>query len=446
MRGVLILISCAAFGCALAAVPSPPSDDYQTLLGLTPPRLNWHDAFLGAASAMIVVSLIQEAIIIKRYMHAALPGSKAMHCGARWGIISRAFLAALLAACLLLQLLVTRDYLRLPEDPDLYLYQDLLPLYLWWLCVILALSLAISEASPSTATRRGNWPLELIAWIGGAVLAAFVLLNHTVVHMLVHLACAGVDAALKNAPKRYGLVSATEQWRFALLGMFAAGAVVLAAAAIRITFRWRHTRRGLSLSAAVTAAVLLLGATAYCWWFYTTGFPQASPDMAEVGIKRAAHTWVGGLLLGAAAIAVGAQALARGDNAKRPDGQVISTFRPLIFSTSLVGLLAAAELIYLEQQIRSFLQMGFGISPLEGLAEMLAEPSFYSHLAILVLTVQLAWRLFKGGANAPAIKVWPLSLQTFAEASLALATLSAVGLPTLAAASFSFWLGTWYRW
>jgi hypothetical protein len=168
--------------------------------------------------------------------------------------------------------------------------------------------------------------------------------------------------------------------------------------------------------------------------------------MAEVGIRRAAHTWIGGLLLTATTIVVGAQALARADNAKHSDGLVISTFRPLIFSKSLVGLLFVAEVIYFEEQIRAYLQMGFGIGPFEGLASMLAEPNTYMHLAIVVLAVQLAWRLWKGGANAPGIKIWPLRFQTFAEASLALATLAAVGIPTLAAASFSFWLGTWYRW
>jgi hypothetical protein len=441
LRRAFVLFSCAAFGCAIAVAPASEQNPWGVF---TTPQLDWHFAFLGAASAMIVIGFIQEAFIIRRL--AREQSSCGRTCGgAVWSVTWRMAVALLLAACLCLQLLATRRFLTLPEEPDVF-WHDLIPSYVLWFCIVIALTHAIGEVSPSRAKFRRRWPLEPFVWIGGAALAIAALFSHSIIHMLVHVACEEVDAALKNAPKRYGLVSQTAQSRFAMLGMLGALAVGLAAPALTVAIRWRMTRPWVSRAAGGAAVILLLAAAWYCFWFYTTGFPQASPDMAVAGIPRALHTWVGGLLLALTAITVGACMLARGKDGEQMNCTFNAYSSSAMTSMWLVAWLTVAEGIYLEEQIRANWQMGaLYATPLKVVASMLGEPDIYMNLAIMALSFQLAWRLHKCGGDAK-VRVSSIDFGAFARAWASLAALVAVGIPTLAAASFSFWLGTWYRW
>src|SRR5687767_5429397 len=121
LRTLFLIFFCAAIGLTCGMAPTAADIDSIN------PELNWHHALLAAASVAIVIGLLQQANRLRR-RHTIVPAtSSEFHFARLFGIAWRIVIAVSISACLVLQLLVSRKIISLPDN-DEFLYLDSEPI------------------------------------------------------------------------------------------------------------------------------------------------------------------------------------------------------------------------------------------------------------------------------------------------------------------------------
>jgi hypothetical protein len=346
------------------------------------------------------------------------------------------------------QLLVSRQVIQLPEPED-FLWHQIVPHPLWLLCIVIVLSNSLFRRQPTLdgGKKKPRWRLAT-AWLMGAFFALIILPDIGLIHFLVHIATHGIDAAL---PLQHRNASAfpdhqSENFRLFWLSVSSVAALVCSAAGFVAINRF-ESRRGIMLAIGVYILCLLF-ATIFCTWYYAFEFFRVSPYLASAGSPATWLDWLGAFVLAVFVVSVGACRLAESPQSivvaelnSRERGNVIihETFASQL-------LLVAAAIVYIEEMLRPSLGFAaFGTSPFwELFRYVFQDPIILLNVAICALSVKLAWSSWRLRDQSLAWKLASLDARKFFWNWLGLALLVFVGVPTISAYCFSFWLGPWY--
>jgi hypothetical protein len=427
---------CFAVGLSIGITPNGKQGPATFMQVLS--QSDWYVALLASAAAAIVVGLGQEVVAL-----ATQPTTGAdaltLQPTVIVEIIWRVLLIALLAVCLGVQLAVQRGLLELPQNGLPLVGRDVLTMFAFPLGIMIAMSTAF--ASARAAQRSGRRWIGALAIAGGAVIVLYVTVNQqTLIVYLVHIACAGVDMANKDAISRYQVDTIAKQTMFANLAKAAMVAYGMAALLLADALRRRGRSRVRRLEAGC-GAIFLAAAAVYCVWYYTRGLPMASPDLAEAHYNSYLR-W-GGLVLGVMAVSVGAYRNARSEDARAS----VSRPLPLHETPFCLAFLLGATVMLVVDAVRSYseYQSTFGgVSNLEFAGDLAGNPETQMRVALALATLAACWRAWKLRGLPNPMEISRLDLGRLAATWITLAALLAVGVHTLAAFGFAIWMGPWY--
>jgi hypothetical protein len=443
LRSLFAWTFCVAVGAAIGADRTGGASDDFSAFRVDVSHLNWHYALLASASTGIAMGLFHQAWTIRQESRKLQSSEQVLRFDLWFACAWRLAAAALLTIGLAWQMLNARGFMTLPES-SLYFYSDLLTVHGWWLLLIILLIEATGRAKSPMSAGPPRRVLNALAWIGMSLFGAYVIINTALITYLVHVACRGVDATNQYTGNRYPIWFVSQESTFAGLGLTAVVAVILAAFLLCSGIRSQANRGWQRYMRILPGLMLLAAAGAYCSWYYRVALPTVSPDL---GATEFGSTWfeqIGGVALGLMLITAGATRTARtaARGSQSPSRQIhlpaaAESLAVLVFLASATGLIVV-------QSIRGCFDSAYGTAS-EMLPYLLVYPDTTLTAAILILALHQMWLRRKGGSPAP-LHLVPLEGKRLASAWLALAAILSIGIPTLAAFSFSFWLGPWYRW
>lgn len=413
-------------------------------LAIGAPHGHWQTALLAIVSAAMTWGLIEEIAILSRLARSSgiprdrrdeLVPSIAWRCGA----------AVLLTLALVTLLLVHGEVIKLPERHDLLIiFENPFPDYVWQMYIIVVLFSTKSRWSPKQLAATGNrWSLTVAAWIVGAALAMIVLPQLALIHFLVHVATAGIHNAMPFQWQRPGVYPDHELEGFRLFWItVAVVASTIASCALLAWILGRRLKRAtVAVLAGVIAGLLLSVAVAFDIWYYGWEFHRISPDLAGAVLVATWLDWLGAGILILLLVTAGAyRASLRAEiTLEVPQAELQRWLRPRIHETPIcLGFLLAWILWF-------GVDMGLTFcSSLRSLGFALSSVCLYMYFAICILGVQLCWARWHNRNKGPGIGLYVIEPARFLVAFLALLGLAAVGIPTMAAYCFNFWLGPWY--
>ncbi len=452
LRTIFLVFVCAAVGLAIGFEPPAKTGGFS--VGNLLHFVHWVRAILAAASIVVIIGLLQQIRQFRRWARSSERSSRADTFGLQLAIVWRRVLALTLACCIVAAYLAPRRLLPLSTTPSLML--DLFPDVLWFACMVAVLFESLSRwraRKPRPAALRDH---SALWWVTGVVFALLVLPQVAGIHFLAHLATSGIEANIPLRFQRAGAfpIQATEGFRLTWLSL---GAV--AAVGIAILLWWYASRtpcatRTKRLLAGAGYVLSLAVAAAFCIWFYRTEFYRVSPDLA--GSKWTVSDlvwpeWLAPTTLVAALVSVGAFQLARRDECWEPlsDKTRADDYDPLHDSVPCLLLLTIAALLYELDLLHCFVDsmtwFGGSFRWSELFYDLLAFPDNYLALAVLVLSLQLLWYRWRRRGEQPDWQLAVVDGRRFVLNWVALAVLVVVGIPTVAAYAFAFWLGPWYR-
>lgn len=446
LRSLLLWTVYAAIGLAMGSAPIPDPDPALAWLQTYSQFVHWVYAMLGAASAAIAVGLVQQARAIHRQAADWSAELAPLRGAARWEAALRGALAVVILFCMTTQFLSMRHFFKLPEG-DLFFYGDIVTQYLWWLAIVAVLGDATIRVATKVARHRW-WIADAIVWIGALFLATYIVIELSTINYLVHVACNGVDGVFRPEYRRYPIMTLSDERLLFGTAAAAVAAVVVAA----VLFVRALANRGLCGPAQpatlVPLALLLAVSGGYALWFYEVARNHYSPDLENIGFGASRWHQAGGAALATLAVTY---VVYRGWHAAAARSRTLeSTAASMelpLAGENLIALfvLLAASVVHMVQITCSAVDGPFSTSVLDDLAYLSVYPSTYFGVAILLMSLRLIRFRWKGRAPAPLVVV-PVKSRDFVASWLILAAIVGVAVPTLAAFSFSFWLGPWYRW
>lgn len=309
LRTIFATFVCIAVALTVGTSAQPVTDAF----GFYTPQLNWHFALLSAASTAMIFGLMEQSSQLVRGKPGTAPVGNGYKFARKFAVVWRLIIAVILAICMMATVLTSRGVVTLPEQVDVFLFDEIFPGLIWTLCVVIVLSASVARwkhgdnriASLAWRTRA--------AWILGVALAVLVLPGITEIVFLVHIATSGIELAI---PKRFGRSGVfpdhkAEGFRTFWISIAAVASIAVAAATlVLINQRSRDGRARRILLGAIFAATLV-AAAGFCVWYYGIEFHRISPDLASVGPAANWLAWLSGGMLAAMMITVGARRLAR---------------------------------------------------------------------------------------------------------------------------------------
>ena len=119
-------------------------------------------------------------------------------------------------------------------------------------------------------------------------------------------------------------------------------------------------------------------------------------------------------------------------------------FHESVAGLFLLGIAAIMEAINWAKAIVSFTSTPGPATIWECIAALLKYPYFYLSFAVLMLSIQLCWRRWRRRNDLVTWELMAIDRTRFIWNWVRLAMLAIVGLPTLSAYCFIYWLGPWY--
>jgi hypothetical protein len=451
LRTVFLLFVCAAVGLSIGTSPQSNDDPFFSMLGWHEAKLNWHYALLSAGSVMIVVMLLNQLAQLRMWKPPKDIENETAAFSRSFSIGWRVAVLCLLTTCLIAAVLVARQVVKLPESETFFSY-ELFPYAVWIACLIVVLSANLARWRSVIPLRPEPWWRTPALWVAGVAMAALLLPDSGFILYLVHIATEGIEHA---QPPRFQTIGAfpdqrAEGFRLFWISAAVATIVFLAAASLVFLNACRFERRVWFASGIAAFAIGLTIATGYCVWYYGYEFQRVSPYLAAVEIGSSKLEWFAGMVLAAIGIVAGAHRLSASnqlrytvqDARKKADG--LSVYEPIVCLLLFVG----ATVLYLEEVIRISLMMPSLFTSPYGLAEtivgLLQDPGAILMIAILVLSLQLCRARWRHRSEPIAWTISAVNRRDFLWSCVALTLLTVVGIPTISAFVFTFWLGPWY--
>jgi len=451
LRTLFLIFICAAVGMTIGASPGPIPPDHNPFGIAAPPRTNWSDALLAAASTAMLIGLAHQAQLICRSRAVADSVDQPFTFAIWFAVVWRVLLAALLIVCLLAEMLIARQLVNLPPSNAHAVYK-VFPQIVWLCCVLVVLSAAVMRWKAMPEVQRVG-PLRFFAiWSVGFGLAAIIYTDLTLITFLVHTATAGINAHIPVHINRQGVFPNHRQEGFQTFWIaFAAvvGALVASASLVSLNAAPQTARRKQWARLAMFATGVAASGT-YAIWYYGWEFHRISPDIASV---EPASNWVefmGGALILLILITAGACRLTQ------MRGKLTGSVNPLP---------APTEIFFHESAIAIAVLFGFvGLHVVRVIQNSLEAPAFpffagsfgqtllyvfrdvlnLIMLGVGILSAQLGWLRWRRRGELTDIRIASMNGKTFCLNWVALALLLGVGIPTAAAFAFVMWLGPWW--
>lgn len=342
---------------------------------------------------------------------------------------------------------MSRRLLELPEPIDV-VAPEIFPDRLAIVCVILVLTNALRGDGVFEAKKASAQFTTFAVAILGVVIGLIVLPDTTLITFLVHLATQGIEFAQPSRFQRLGNYPnhAAEGFRLFWLSVAAVAAVALAAALLVVANCKSLTRK--QTAALITVqSVCLVAATAFCTWYFAVEFQRVSPDLASVGRGTNLFELLLGAILAVIVITAGAHQLSISTASTLTTFPATMQCRPFYQSIFWILMLVASIVTSMYENIRGSYAITQGLffrDIIEWIGSMLVYSSNYLDLAVVALSLQLCWSIWKHGTKRPPIALYPVQYGRFIVNWLALALIVVVGVPTMSIYCFAFWLGPFY--
>jgi hypothetical protein len=447
LHTLFLLFFCAAIGLTCATAPSDPADFVHTLFSMHVRQLNVHYALLCAAAAAMVIGLSQQV----RFLACSgpcEPNDGPIAFAKSLAIAWRVLIAIGITTCLGMRILIARRLLKLPEGQNTWDF-NVVPDAVLYVFTIVVLSDSIQRWKPKrieTRLEREN----ALAWIAVVILTLIVLPHSGFIVYLVNIATQGIEQSARLVFQRANVFPNQQLDHYRIFWRSLAAVVAVASATLLLASTLnRKLARGRLIALFSTCVVLLSASAAYVAWFYMEAYPRLAPDFTSVGFGSDWLDWVGGVILAALGITVGAY---RSATNKELEAVAIPTqgkANEAAFHESPLCLLFlfGAAIAYFVETIHSMLDApNYGANPgiLLILGELLLWPSSCLLLALTLLSIQLCWLRWKRRRETVVWKLKPILPGKFAWTWLAFALLVTVAIPTLTIYACTFWLGPWY--
>jgi hypothetical protein len=447
LRTIFVLFFCAAFGLAIGTSPKVDHDPLFTILGWEYAELNWHYALLAAGSMLVVIGLLHEAAVLRKFKAAATSHNEAAFA-VTFALAWRIAVCCTLGLCLVTAMLISRRLLRLPESEAAFGYMPF-PYAIWVLCLIVVLTAQIQRWRRRGARR--SRPLEyFIVCLAGLIIAALLLPDAGLIHFLVHVATSGIEAAQPPSHHWPGGFPdhRAEGFRTFWISVAAAGVVDLAIMNFALLANFGLNRRLRLLVGICGVALPLLAGAGFCVWYYGFELHRVSPYLAAAGTAGDILEWCAGILIIVILISAAAHRATVSEHkrfavtstiAKRPNAVLLHE------SFLCLSLLMGAVVVYLVEVVRTLLSMPTSvIASAEVVLAMLRDPGAILMVAILLLSLQLGWLRWRRRAEHVDWEIAAIEPRRFLWNWIAISIISCVAIPTISAFVFAFWLGPWY--
>ena len=254
------------------------------------PLFNWHFALLSAASIAIAFGLFQQMGVIRAWRQTTTLPIHEFKFAVILAVSWRLIVGLLICLCLIVKLLIARGAFDLPEDHGFVTF-DAFPSSLWLFCMVVALAEATQRRTEPPNGRSTARLVEVGSWIAGTIFALIVLPQNAIIHHLVHLATAGIEAYIPHSYQRLGTFPDHQKEGFRLFWL-SVSAVVLVVIAAWSWFRfggWRGHSRRMQCVRVATFVLPLVYCLVFSVWYSCHEFHRVSPDMAQAGV---AGNWV----------------------------------------------------------------------------------------------------------------------------------------------------------
>jgi hypothetical protein len=456
LRTFFLVFFCAALGLTIGTRPETEENKRAASLGMRQLQLDWHYACLAAASVAIVVGLLQQAAGLSESDLGDVRECQSIRLSIFFSIGWRLLCAGLLIVCLLTTVLISAQFVDLPESEAMLTY-ELFPYIVWVGCIALVLVASLNRWRPRRERRASSLWRSLFLLISGPVIVLLILPDLGFVHYLVHIATQGIESAQPLVYRRPGEFPehSAEGFRTFWTSLAACGWVFLAAAFLFIANYAALERRRLRQFGIVAFIVALTLVAGYCIWYYSIEFHRISPYMAAVGAGTNWLERLAGIAIVLIFVTAGAyHAALRSEPSiavfARGDGSAVT---PFYESVVWLLVLTVAMSIYLFESVRSFfspLYLSFA-SARDGMLFVaeIAGSIFRDAESLLVILVgvaslELCWLRWRRCADNVEWRICAFDARRFAWNWAALALLAIVGIPTLSSFCFVYWLGPWY--
>lgn len=448
LRTVFLLFICAAIGltCAMA----PPRGD-PSLVGLIP-QLNWHYAVLCASAAAMVIGLVQQTMQLAAKKRSLISVADDVAFSFLLAIAWRIAIIGIIVFCTLLELLISRQIVAMPESEGLFLTIEVLPSAVWVTALIIVLSDSIGRWRGSVRPASRSRLRRVLQWSTSITIVLLILPETALIIWLVHITTAGIEIAAPLALQREGAFPdhAAESFRLFWLSLGSMLCIAAAGGVLPAIFR---KRSNLGRNLAGIAYVVLVGASGiFCLWFYLLERHRISPDLASVGVASVWTDWIGGGMLILMLVTVATFRVASTDSTddvlQLDTG--INTNVALHESFPCLLLLCTAAVLFFVELIRSTFALfgggGFLAPPdaLEVAAMIIEDPFFLLYFAVAFLSLQLCWIRWRRRDEQITWRISRVAKERFVVAWGSVALLAAVAVPTASIYAFVYWLGPWY--
>lgn len=448
VTGLLFVTFATAVGFAVSAAPRLSGEDpngFSAFGGYMADK-RWVQGMQATAGVLLCYELVRQALLLLRL---TISRTSSAWFATRLSAATRVVLAGLIGVTLAVRVLINRQLITSPDNPDvLQVWTQLWPDFLQVAAMLAAVRILLADLpqgiKPATSHRSWqHFALGAAVVLGVATIAAYVIIDRLSVSALVHMAVDGIEksqAIWKHRPGTYPN-HLSEGYRSFWCSVAATIAVLIATCLLLLDLRAGASRR--QAIVRTTYLMVVLGIATYVCWFNTSEFPRLSPDLASVGSARLWTDTVAGVLLwlGLGAWIGTVLAHMRGHDVhldiKPAELSIFAVLAAIIIAVSQIGSLVetARELLSIT---RLFTQPTL-VEVLGTLGTLLVWPETLVPLVLLVSTLALLWQIFRR-RNEPRY-VRHVRVSDWLWYTTASLVLLAVAVPTLAAFGFCFWLG-----
>ncbi len=432
------------FGFACWQASEPPLVDF-----LATNNGVWLRAIYFGTVMLVAMAALRESLLIHQAarLHADLLSEAVFEV--RLLTFGRAFVALLLLATLVVELLSLRNVIVLAEHPDDFLnpgqrirhgFIDLAVLF----CI------CFPRAGETTRPHRWwHWPIGLLGLVASLLLALLVFREDTFVTWLVHLAIWGIAAGEPAIDVQVGIDWVNAQFRLAQQILWTAALAISLMLAVVWWPRISATRPQAAwwLAAVIHFGLLLLAAIEYV--VFTTVMAEVIPYETEIIIVRSLHCYLFTAAMLMLVAAGWSYSMLRRPSLVRADdrSEVVLSFPDLRFSR-LITLVASAV-----ATAGMLADQAYGYSKFNFLTEadwinagyVFGGCQHYFTWAVFVMSVVQLYRLFRSRRQSSELQLVGISPVRFAM-MFEMALLSMiVGAPAIAWAPYAMWLLPWHQ-
>jgi hypothetical protein len=427
---IFVLFFCVAVGLAIS--PNPI------------------DAVQPTIVTGMIVGLVQQSRQLLRARKSVL-GNFQFSFALRFAVLWRTILAAIMTTCIAAHLLISQNLWHEPTRSDLIIYGPSLDVVIQ-LSMIVVLSDSVRRWQPQISLRKARLSRIVAKWMLALVLILLMQPDVGMMYYLVHIATAGIEFAHPVRFQRPGAFPDQYQEGFRLFWITSSAVVLLSMAALFLVIAnvGQRTRRA-RLVLGVGFAVTILLIASFCIWYYGKEFYHISPDLASAGFPGTWFDWVAAATIGGILVTAGACRLTRQHDPRILVSENISdASRDPAIHESAPGLFRLASVAIVE--VLSIVKQLIDFSPIPGIGSLWQAIAylltsylpFYLFLGVFILAVQFCWPRWRRRNEPFAWELVAVDRTRFFWNWVGLAMLATVGLPTLSAYSFIYWLGPWY--